>query len=137
MGKSDKTVQFGYHMTLDFYGCPLQQLTDLKLCYKVLDELPAVLKMKKLTVPQVILADGNAEEGGKDPGGITGFIVIAESHISLHTFARRGFISLDIYSCKEFSYEQAERYLVSIFQPKDREIYTLNRGTRYPSENIY
>lgn len=137
MKEASKTIQFGFHMTLDFYGCPLNKLNDLALCYQVLEELPAILEMKRLTAPQVIIAEGNLEAQGKDPGGITGFIVIAESHISLHTFARRGFVSFDIYSCKKFSYKLAQKYLMDIFSPQDMEIHTLDRGTHYPASNIY
>ncbi len=137
MKEKSRTIQFGFHMTLDFYGCPLEKLNDLELCYQVLDNLPKLLGMKMLTAPQVIMADGNLETQKKDPGGITGFIIIAESHISLHTFARRGFVSFDIYSCKEFDYKNAEEYLAMTFNPQDVEIHTIDRGTRYPSSNIY
>lgn len=131
------TVQFGYHMTLDFYGCPLKCLTDMSLCYKILDELPVILQMNKLSPPFVIDAIGNEADGGKDPGGISGYIVIAESHISIHTFAKRGFVSMDVYSCKKFDYKIAENFLTEIFIPQDKEIHTIDRGTRYPSVNIY
>ena len=131
------TVQFGYHMTLDFYGCPLNSLTDMSLCYKILDELPAILQMNKLSPPFVIDASSNEADGGKDPGGISGYIVIAESHISIHTFAKRGFVSMDVYSCKKFDYKKAENFLTEIFDPKDKEIHTIDRGTRYPTANIY
>ncbi len=36
----------------------------------------------------------------KDPGGISGFVMIAESHFSLHTFPARRFVTLDIYTCQ-------------------------------------
>jgi len=131
------TIQFGYHMTLDFYGCPLERLTDMSLCYRILDELPDILEMKKLSPPFVIDAGSNEADGGKDPGGISGYIVIAESHISVHTFAKRGFVSMDVYSCKEFNYKTAEDFLTEIFNPQDKEIHTIDRGTRYPTRNIY
>lgn len=135
--KQEKTIQFGYHMTLDLYECPLNKLNDLKLCYTILDELPTLLGMIKLTPPYVMEAESNVTRGGKDPGGITGFVVIAESHISLHSFTYRGFISLDIYSCKKFDYKQAQDFLVKKLKPKDIEIHTINRGLKYPANNIY
>jgi len=36
----------------------------------------------------------------KDPGGWSGFVIIAESHISIHTFPARRFVSIDVYTCK-------------------------------------
>lgn len=131
------TQQFGFHMTLDFYGCPLEKLNNISLCYSILEELPTILKMKKLSPPYVVEASSNEAEGGKDPGGVTGYIVIAESHISVHTFAKRGFVSMDVYSCKKFNYDAAEDYLSSIFHPTKKEIHKINRGIHYPSKNIY
>ncbi|MCD5381570.1 MAG: S-adenosylmethionine decarboxylase [Candidatus Pacebacteria bacterium] len=36
----------------------------------------------------------------KDPGGLSGFVMIAESHVSLHTFPNRGFVTIDVYTCQ-------------------------------------
>ena len=36
----------------------------------------------------------------KDPGGLSGFVMIAESHISFHTFPKRGFVTIDVYTCQ-------------------------------------
>jgi hypothetical protein len=37
--------------------------------------------------------------------GFTSVAIIAESHISLHTFPKRGHFTFDCYSCKDFDYE--------------------------------
>ena len=130
-------IQFGYHLRLDFYGCDVEALSSMDKCYEALDKLPTVLSMHKLIPPYVISADSNENRGGKDPGGYTGFVVIAESHISLHTFAKRGFVSIDVYSCNEFDKQAATDFLSNIFQPKDIEENFVKRGTRYPVNNIY
>lgn len=132
-----KTIQFGYHLTLDFYGCDKSQLNSMRNCYNALEGLVDVLGMKPLIPPLIIAADGNQDHGGKDPGGYSGFIIIAESHISLHTFVKRGFVSIDVYSCKIFDKNKAIEYFKEAFSPKDIEMNFVNRGTRYPAENIY
>lgn len=132
-----ETTQFGYHMTLDLYECPLKLLSNKDLCTEVLNRLPVILEMHKLIEPVMIEAVSNEDHGGKDPGGFTGFVIIAESHISIHTFPRRGFVSMDIYSCKVFDYKKAEEYLTKSFKPQDKEIHTLDRGSKYPTQNIY
>jgi S-adenosylmethionine/arginine decarboxylase-like enzyme len=38
--------------------------------------------------------------------GITGFVALAESNITLHTYPEKGYIVLDIFSCKEFDIER-------------------------------
>lgn len=136
-GKSTKIVQFGYHLTIDLYGCPKAPLEDLQLCYTVLDTLPEKLEMHKLIPPYMIPAGSNLDTGGKDPGGITGMVIIAESHISIHTFAKRGFISIDVYSCKPFDQDLALKHFEDAFKPKESEVHFLDRGERYPTEDIH
>jgi S-adenosylmethionine decarboxylase len=34
--------------------------------------------------------------------GITGFVIIAESHISIHTYPHKNYVTLDIFSCNKF-----------------------------------
>ncbi len=132
-----KTTKFGPHLTFDAYGCPLEKLSSMELCFDVLNKLAELTEMKRMTEPYVIKADSNETLGGKDPGGFTGFLVIQESHISIHTFARRGFVTIDIYSCKDFKTDEAISYLKGIFEPKDVDITKTMRGLKYPLENIY
>jgi S-adenosylmethionine decarboxylase len=42
-----------------------------------------------------------------DEGGITGFVVISTSHMSIHCWPLRSFFSLDVFSCKDFSSPEA------------------------------
>lgn len=135
--KITQTVRFGPHLIFDAYGCPLEKLNDMELCFDVLNELARLAGMKKLTEPYILKADSNETLGGKDPGGFTGFLVIQESHISIHTFARRGFVTIDLYSCREFEIADAVEYLKKTFEPKEVDIVKLDRGLKYPSDNIY
>lgn len=84
---------FGEHLTLDGYGGDTERLNDERLVAEFLEELPRSIQMHPLTAPTVVYAPGN---GAKDPGGWSGFVIIEESHISIHTFPKRGFLSADI-----------------------------------------
>ena len=130
-------VKFGDHLIYDAYGCPKKKLDNQELCIEVMNKLTKIAKMKKLIEPVVISATSNETLGGKDPGGYSGYVIIQESHISIHTFAKRGFVTIDIYSCKPFEAEKAIEYLNSVFQPKDSDILKMERALKYPSENIY
>ncbi|MFH1566349.1 MAG: S-adenosylmethionine decarboxylase [bacterium] len=132
-----KIFSFGLHLMLDFYGCAPKLLGDKKLCYDLLDKLPPFLGMQALTPPFVINAPGNEERGGKDPGGFSCYIIIAESHISLHTFVKRGFVSIDVYSCKEFDSNFATKYFEDAFKPEGKEVNLINRGSYYPPQNTH
>jgi len=130
-----KYINFGEHFTLDGYGGNYEKLADRKLVEKILLELPRRLKMKRLCQPQVFLAPDNCK---KDPGGWSGFVVIAESHVSLHTFPARGFLSADVYSCKNgLDIDFISDYFQKKFKLKEMETNFIKRGTKYPKNNIY
>src|SRR3989344_3819008 len=90
-------MHFGEHLTIDGYGGDKDKLNNESLVMQCLRELPGKLGMKILMAPQIVHAPDNDK---KDPGGWTGFVIIAESHISIHTFPNRGFVSIDVYSCR-------------------------------------
>lgn len=125
---------FGVHITLDGYnGCPAR-LSDFDHIKQCLSELPTQLGMHKLVEPTVLEV---GELSLKDPGGITGFVLIAESHISIHTFPRRGFLSADVYTCQGTLKKQWIRsFFARSFGLKDIETNYLIRGSCYPKSNI-
>jgi S-adenosylmethionine decarboxylase len=128
-------MHFGEHVTLDGYGGDFQKLNDSERVLSCLTELPILLGMRLLSEPQVYHAEDN---GIKDPGGWTGVVTIAESHISVHTFPRRGFVSADVYTCKNgMDTDRILAFFKDIFDLKDIETHFLKRGTHYPQENIY
>lgn len=130
-----KRYNFGEHLTIDGYGGSLEKLNDKALVFKCLDELTELLKMKKLIEPQICFAPDNHKS---DPGGWSGFVIIAESHISIHTFPRRGFVSIDVYSCKSgMDKKFITDYFIKKFDLKDIETHFLKRGTKYPVKDIY
>lgn len=126
---------FGEHLTLDGYGGDFSRLNDKELVLLSLKELPMKLGMHILAEPVVFFAPGNDI---KDPGGWSGFVVIEESHISIHTFPARGFVSIDVYTCKNgLETDQVVAYFTEKFELKDTEVNFIQRGKKYPAENIY
>ena len=70
--------------------------------------------MTKIMPPYVFRYDT-----GKKPEdwGISGFVLIAESHISIHTFPDKNYLSLDIFSCKEYSIDTVKEIVSDYFSP--------------------
>jgi len=63
------------------------------------------------------------------PQGLTGIVLLAESHMSIHTWPEFNYIALDIYTCgNKASPMKALEYLKEQFQPKRCEIRKLKRG---------
>ncbi|MDD4989809.1 MAG: adenosylmethionine decarboxylase [Candidatus Pacebacteria bacterium] len=126
---------FGDHFTIDGYKGDFEKLNDKNLVFKCLNEFPGMIGMKKLGEPQVCFAPSN---NLKDPGGWSGFVIIAESHISIHTFPKRGFVSIDIFTCKPgMDKKFVSDYFIEKFGLKDIETHFIKRGTKYPVADIY
>lgn len=124
---------FGEHLMLDGYGGDYEKLNSKELVLHCLKELPALLDMHILAGPEVYYAKGNDK---KDPGGWSGFVVIAESHVSIHTFPARAFVSIDVYTCKNgLSQKRIIEYFTEQFRLKDIEVNFVKRGMKYPQEN--
>jgi S-adenosylmethionine decarboxylase len=128
------TGRFGMHLTLDGYHGAPERLADPDVVRAWLDELPEVLGMHKLIQPCLVEVGALND---KDPGGVTGFVLIAQSHLSVHTFPRRGFVSADIFTCQDhLDHESIRRSLVATFMLGDVETNLIERGTRYPLVNL-
>ena len=132
--KKQPICNFGEHLTIDGYRGNPDKLNDKALILKCLNELPDFVEMKKIASPQVYAVSDNYL---KDPGGWSGFVVVAESHVSIHTFPRRRFVSIDVYTCKNgLDRDFIVDYFTRAFELQSVEVNLLKRGTQYPAENI-
>lgn len=121
---------FGPHLTLDLHGCDKEKLADRDFIYKVLDELPRQLGMNKFSEPQVTEVPAQGENSF-DRGGITGFVILIESHMSVHTFPADGYASFDIFSCKDFDTSHASKLLMKTLGAKKVEKNFIVRGREF------
>lgn len=112
------------HLAIDGYGADPQVLEDRDLLHRFLDTYPSSLGMNKVTEPQVLTYHGRVAEDW----GLSGFVIIAESHISVHTFPVRNYINVDIFSCKGFDVEKALGEVKEFFSLKEVKSWTLERG---------
>jgi len=131
--KKSKLIPFGLHLMLDIYNCDPEALNDKDLVYDILNSLPEKIGMKKLMKPYVLFAEANNK---RDPGGWSGFVMIQESHMSLHTFIKRRFITADVYSCKKFDPKVVLNHFKKTFKTKDIDYNIEIRGKRYSDKNI-
>jgi S-adenosylmethionine decarboxylase len=121
---------FGPHLTLDGYRCDQKKLEDIEHVYRLLDEVPAEIGMTKIMPPYVFRYDGSKPEDW----GISGFVLIAESHISIHTYPEKRYLSADIFSCKEFDIARAIGIIKQRFGIESVEHTVLARGTEFPKD---
>jgi S-adenosylmethionine decarboxylase len=128
--KMTTEIQYGFgpHMMLDCFGCPREKLSDLDLIYGTLDSLPAKIGMTKIMQPHVFKYSGKVPEDW----GVSGVVLIAESHISVHTFPDKEHAFIDIFSCKDFDTDFARRLLLETFGATNHEVVLVNRGLEFP-----
>lgn len=117
----------GTHLILDLFDCKRDKLKDAKFIKRLLTELPEELGMRRIGEPQVHELPPSK---GLDAGGVSGFVVIAESHISIHTFTATREASVDVFSCKPFNAKKLEKLVKRGFGAKKSESKIIQRWRR-------
>lgn len=131
---SPSTATFGIHLTIDGYGGDVDLLNDMAVVHNVLNDLPERIRMHKIMPPYVVFAPPISE---KDSGGYSGFVMIAESHISVHTFARKKYVSIDVYTCKnKLPVKFVVDYFKQAFKLEEVEVHTIRRGKKFPTHDL-
>ena len=127
----EQKTNFGVHLTIDGYNGNSEKLNNFELVYKLLNELPEAIEMTKLMPPYIVIAPAVSE---KDQGGVSGFVMIAESHISIHTFPQKRFVSVDVYTCKSgLESDKIIAYFKEAFSLGECEVNIIERGTKFLS----
>ena len=115
------------HLIIDGFGSNRELLESEELVYQFLDDYPAQIGMTKVAPPHVFRYIGSKPQDW----GISGLVIIAESHISIHTFPERCYVNIDIFSCKDFDAEQAIQDVQAKLELTKLRSYLLNRGLEY------
>jgi len=116
----------GLHLTADLRGCAIDRLlmTD-----------PDALRDTCLACVQAVglTAVGELFHRFPRPGGVTGVVLLAESHVAVHTWPEIGAATLDVYVCNlgADNSPRAEALLDALaraFAPRQVERHALKRG---------
>lgn len=126
--KATRCAPFGYQLLLDLYDCKPGAADDLSLCYNFLEAIVGVLKVEPQSPPYIFRTDGKRYP---DKAGLSGWIPLVESGIQIHTLTPKDFISIDIYSCRQFDVEPLKTFVRSYFSPKRMDGQFLERGLDY------
>ena len=118
------------HLVIDGYGGDIDKMWDEDLVRNFLYDYPDSLNMTRITEPKVLRYDAPKSEDS----GVSGFVIIAESHISIHTFPRKEYINIDIFSCQTFDHEQALEGVRELFGLTEVKTWLLDRGLEWLDE---
>lgn len=119
MLKNQETKYLGKHAIAEFYECNEELLNSVEK----IDELLTNSAIKcGATIVEKCFHHFN-------PYGVSGVIIIAESHISIHTWPEYGYAAVDIFTCgTKCDTKKAYEYLVKAFMSKKSSYNELQRG---------
>ncbi|MGE5530221.1 MAG: adenosylmethionine decarboxylase [Patescibacteria group bacterium] len=114
--KSFDTV--GAHVLADFWGCQPEKLDDAGLLMQALRHSARMARMTIL-----------GEEAHKfEPQGFTAMLLLAESHISIHTYPEKGYAAIDVFTCGDGLAQKAIEHLKEVLEPVHVKEVTVKRG---------
>ncbi|MCL0074469.1 S-adenosylmethionine decarboxylase [Dehalococcoidia bacterium] len=111
------------HLIIDGYCGDSKKMRDTEFIYHFLDTYPRQIGMTKVSTPQV----SQYESLNPKEQGVSGFILLAESHISIHVFPELSYVNIDIFSCNDFQSDLVISGLQQQFGLTDVKSYVLNR----------
>jgi S-adenosylmethionine decarboxylase len=117
------------HLIIDGYSNNQEILQDEDFLRNWLESYPSRIGMTRISPPYVLRYVGQdpSLRSGED-WGISGFVFIAESHISVHTFVEQNYVNIDIFSCKDFDAEKAIKDFQDGFQLIKSRTCLIDRG---------
>ena len=109
----------GHQTTVDFYGCKSQSISSENFIEKTLLEAAKILDLNVV----------NSTIHSFSPIGISGVIVIQESHIAIHTWPEHDYVAIDFFTCnKAYDLKKGVDWLQEQFQAQSAELKEIKRG---------
>ena len=109
----------GHHWIVDLHGCPAEILDDHEL---IRFRLRETTELYRLTLLDIV-------SNKFQPQGVTAVGLLAESHMSIHTWPEHGYAAIDIFTCgSDESLEDACRFIAKSLQAEESAIIRLQRG---------
>ncbi|MGI6678561.1 MAG: adenosylmethionine decarboxylase [Dehalobacterium sp.] len=117
----------GRHVLAEFYDCPFEVLNDLKQVERnmVQAALDAGAEVREFVFHKF------------SPQGVSGVVVISESHLAIHTWPELGYASVDVFTCGDrVDPWDACKILKESFQAGTVEAQEIARGTNVPLHKV-
>lgn len=109
----------GKHVLAEFYKCDSAVLNDVALVEKIM--VDAAKKARATVI--------SSSFHHFSPFGVSGVVVIAESHLAIHTWPEYGYASIDIYTCGDVLDPWVSfKYLVKKLKSRETSVMEMKRG---------
>jgi S-adenosylmethionine decarboxylase len=116
----------GRHLLVEYTGCTASALNDLKRIEQLMNQ--AVRAAGATVVASVFQPF--------EPHGVSGVVVIEESHISIHTWPEHGYAAVDFYTCGQADPEIANELLQAGLGAAHAEAMYVDRGLGVQGRNL-
>lgn len=110
----------GSHLLVEYEGCDPDLLDDEA---KIRDLMREAARAAGATEVAVVFHRFS-------PQGVTGVVVVEESHLSIHTWPEYGYASVDFYTCGECEPKRAHEVLLRGLCATRAEVMRVERGLR-------
>jgi S-adenosylmethionine decarboxylase len=110
----------GRHLLLDLSGVAAATLRDAVAIEHLLRDAAELSGATPLSAQFHQFGEG---------AGVTGVVILQESHISIHTWPEHGFAAVDIFMCGKTQPEDAARHLIGQLQPARHELRMFQRAS--------
>ena len=124
-GKKTVSETYGKHLIIDAYGIKASKLKNYKSIKQLLNFLPVYMGMRPLTRAAL----HKVQSPGYPNWGLSGFVMLYESNISCHTWPEEGYVSMDVYSCKDFKHQRVAKYLKNYWGAKKMKLKVVMRDS--------
>ena len=115
----EKLIHQSKHLLLELYRCDKEKLNDESFLRCALNR---AAKLAKATVLNLI-------SNRFEPQGVTAIVLLAESHISIHTWPESDYSAVDIFTCGQSMLpELASQYLIEALKAEEHFLRVINRN---------
>jgi S-adenosylmethionine decarboxylase len=118
-GGDSKLESLGKHILMEIYDCDRSILDSHERCEELM--VKAAEKAHAHIIKSVFHKF--------NPYGVSGVVVISESHLAIHTWPEYGYAAVDVFTCgEEIDPYVAYDFIKKAFKPKHVEIKEIKRG---------
>ena len=119
LSHDDKLVHQSKHLLLELYRCDYEKLNDESFLRCTLNN---AAKLANATILNLI-------SNKFEPQGVTAIALLAESHLSIHTWPESGYSAVDIFTCgQNMQPEIASQYLIEALIAEEHFLRIINRN---------
>ncbi|KAB7705935.1 S-adenosylmethionine decarboxylase proenzyme [Bacillus aerolatus] len=108
----------GRHVIAELWGCNLEKLNDMETIEQIFVDaaLKSGAEIREVAFHKFA------------PQGVSGVVIISESHLTIHSFPEHGYASIDVYTCGDLDPNIAANYIAEALEADVRETMEMPRG---------